>query len=460
MVKRILAIVLVAWMFPVMGFAADWALTTWVRTAGGTLQIDNGAYQTSVDGGVTNYFTDGSVKTVFVRPNSGYRTTSVVFNGVTLTNPTETAFTVSGPNNQSVLASFGILKYSVSASVAGNVGGTVTAPAGVTNLNYGAVLTTAKTFTFTPSGGYRLATISGIPAGASQSPAVPLAGQQVNVTFPAGFTLTTSTVLVGTFIAENPIAKAGSSQSVFIGSSATLNGTGSLPGNTGISSYFWSQVSGPPVVLLNATAATASFTSSVVGDYVFTLTVMPGGSTSSTTVTVYGNLPALARTQCYNCHSAAGVGVATNVFGNWSSSGHKAKGVICARCHVGADTGMHPGSIIRNSVSSTTFDYNFASAGSGNFCVSCHSPTIITDFAASRHSIRAGSASCSFCHVNGVHNPGAACTDCHKADNAYGLAWPPPAFTFHSNFTSSSSVCKVCHTTHNPKVLSIKTSCP
>jgi hypothetical protein len=215
----------------------------------------------------------------------------------------------------------------------------------------------------------------------------------------------------------------------------------------------------------NTPGAQVVFTPTVVGTYTFTLTVT-GGSTASTTVTVspvvvYTDIVETARALCQKCHIDANKGITTNVFGKWSSSGHKAKGVICYQCHVGNDTGGHPGILRKGTVSSSTFNYNFASVGSGNYCVSCHSPAIVTDFAASRHSIRAGSASCGFCHVQGVHNPVATCTDCHKADNTYGLEWPPAAFTFHSSFAdSANNVCKTCHTTHNPKVLSIKTSCP
>jgi predicted CxxxxCH...CXXCH cytochrome family protein len=195
----------------------------------------------------------------------------------------------------------------------------------------------------------------------------------------------------------------------------------------------------------------ASFIPTVGGTYSFSLKLMPGGSTAATTVTVYESLPGLVRDKCYNCHSAAGIGVATNVFGNWSSSGHKAKGVVCSQCHVGADTGGHPGVIRSGSVSTTTFNYA-GSAGSGNFCVTCHNPAIVTEFAASKHSTRAGSASCSFCHVGGVHNPNAACVDCHNPGSPYGLPWPPTGLEFHNDY-SGTNLCANCHNRHNPKVV-------
>jgi hypothetical protein len=293
-----------------------------------------------------------------------------------------------------------------------------------------------------------------------QNPASPAAGQSVTVTFPVGFTITSDIALIGVFSSMYPVAVTDSSQTALSGAAVTLNGTGSFStGGLGISSYLWSQTSGPAVTLTKADTALAGFVPTAAGTYTFTLTLQPGGATASTTVTVFESLPAFVRNTCYNCHSAAGVGVATNVFGNWSSSGHKTKGVVCTQCHIAADAGSHPGPLRSGSVSKITFDYTATSTGSGNYCVTCHSPSIITDFAASKHSIRAGSASCGFCHTSGVHNPVAACTDCHKTDNTFGLTWPPPTLTFHSSFTDSKA-CKMCHTTHNPKTLSFKTSCP
>lgn len=461
MLKRVLTLIIISCFFPVIAYSATWSLATSAKTPGGTVQVNSNIPQTSANSTKITYFQVGIPATVKVTPSTGYIITQVDYNGTIIVNPTETLYAVNGPSPQNVFAWFAVKRFSITSSVAGNVGGTVS-PNSIANLIPDTGLTTVKTVTFTPeSASYKLSSITGVPAGAVQNPADPVEGQPVAVIFPVGFSVASNIVLVGTFTTQNPIANAGNSQSSITGSTVTLNGTGSIPGGAGISSYAWTQISGPAAVTIaNADAAQASFTPTVAGSYRFSLTLLPGGSTSSTTINVSGSYSDLARTTCYDCHSAAGVGVATNVFGNWSSSGHKTKGVVCASCHVGADSGGHPSLISRGSVSKTTFDFNYASAGSGNFCVTCHNPSIITDFAASKHSIRAGSAACSFCHVLGAHNPKAACTDCHTTDNAYGLEWPPAAFTFHSNFTGSGNVCKVCHTTHNPKVLSIKTSCP
>jgi hypothetical protein len=459
MLKRILLVILLSCFLPEMAHAATWSLSTWARNAGGTIQVGSDAPRTNLQGQlITTYdFSATPSTTVTVTPKTGYVTSQVILNGTPLSYPTDTSFTVNGPTAQSVQAYFALQKFSVTSSVAVNVGGTVN-PTSIVGLT---TLAVAKTVTFTPaSTAFTISNISGVPPGAVQNPDNPAPGQAVTLTFPVGFKFTSNVALVVTFTSQNPVAIAGSQQTAFTGAAVMLNGADSLTsGGVVISSYLWSQTSGPTVTLSNPDAASASFLPTVAGIYTFSLTLQPGGSTVSTTVTVYESLTGLVRDQCYNCHSSAGVGVASNVFGNWSSSGHKTKGVVCSQCHNTVLTGGHPGPLRKGSVSTTTFDYT-GSAGSGNFCVSCHSPAILTDFAASKHSIRAGSASCSFCHINGVHNTSVACTDCHKPGNSYGLEWPPPAFTFHSSFTDSKNICKVCHTTHNPKVLSIKTSCP
>jgi hypothetical protein len=459
MLKRILTGIMMTCFLPAMTHAASWSLSTWARTAGGTIQVGNAVPRTSLQGNQISFYSTVTPVTVTVTPNAGYVTSQVSYNGTITVNPTETTYIATGPNAQTVYAWFAIKRFSITSSVVGNIGGTVN-PAAIASLTPG-LLTSAKVITFTPTEPSFTVNISGIPSGALQSPAVPGAGQSVTVTFPVGFNITSNIALTGTFSSLNPVAIVGSPQTTFTSDAVVLDGSGSLTsGGIGISSYLWSQIVGPTVTLSNADSTQARFIPTAAGTYRFSLALQPGGSTASTTVTVFESLPAFVRDQCYNCHSAAEVGVASNVFGNWSSSGHKTKGVACSQCHVGANTGGHPGKLTKNSVNVTTFDFTSASSGSGNFCVTCHSPAIITDFAASKHSIRAGSTSCGFCHSNGVHNPSAACTECHKTDNTYGLEWPPAAFTFHSSFTGSTSVCKGCHTTHNPKVLSIKTSCP
>ena len=466
MFKKILAVLFLVCLVPLAAHA--WSLTTWARTAGGTISVRGGTPQTNLTGSVFRNYTTSQSFEVAVTANTGYSVSQVSYNSVVTSNPSQTSYTVQGPTAQSVQAYF--TPQAITATASTGAGGTVT-PTSLGTLFYGSKLSTARKFTFTPDlATAYVAGITGVPAGSTVSSTLPAAaGAQVTVTLPVGFTFTANIALVGSFYAP-PVAKTPASINALTGKTVTLNGSSSTGSP---SSYLWTQTSGPgypatKVIADNTSGAQVTFVPPVAGVYTFTLTVT-GGSTAATTVTVsdvavtpvYDNIVAVARDQCINCHNAAGVGVAKNVFGNWSSSGHKSKGVICSQCHVDVLTGSHPGSLKNGAVSELTFDYSATTtAGSGNFCATCHSATIVAEFAASKHSVRAGAASCSFCHILGPHNPKAACIDCHTPDNTYGLAWPPTAFTFHSSFTGNNNICKVCHTTHNPKVLSIKTSCP
>lgn len=79
-----------------------------------------------------------------------------------------------------------------------------------------------------------------------------------------------------------PVSNAGTDETYFIDELITLSGTGG-----GV--YSWAQVSGPAVTLTNPNTATPSFTPTVSGLYVFSLTVTVDNITSPTdevTVTV------------------------------------------------------------------------------------------------------------------------------------------------------------------------------
>ncbi|MGH7303797.1 MAG: FG-GAP-like repeat-containing protein, partial [Candidatus Rokuibacteriota bacterium] len=86
-----------------------------------------------------------------------------------------------------------------------------------------------------------------------------------------------------------PVANAGPSQTVVVGSLVTLNGTGSSDPDRGPGplSFSWIQTAGPSVVLTGATGPTPSFTPTAPGVFSFQLVVGDGRANSGpSTVTI------------------------------------------------------------------------------------------------------------------------------------------------------------------------------
>ena len=71
MFKRILPIILLM-IFLIPMAAHAWTLSTWARTAGGTIQVGSGTPQTSLNGTKTTTYTTNTPATVTVLPNAGY----------------------------------------------------------------------------------------------------------------------------------------------------------------------------------------------------------------------------------------------------------------------------------------------------------------------------------------------------------------------------------------------------
>ena len=443
MIRKFMVILTIVCFLPSLA-SASWSLNTWAKSGGGTISVRGGAPQASDSGSVFKTYTTSQSFAVTVSSNTGYNISQVNHNNIVTSYPSQTSYTVQGPGSQNVYATFAPQPITVTASA--GAGGSVNL-ARITGIYYGTTLTTARKFTFTPSSTFNVSSITGIPAGATVNPALPAAANTpVVVTLPVGFTFTSNIGLAGSFFGP-PIAKTAPPQVVNIGALTKLDGSSS----TGIiSSYIWNQISGPgyptnKVILDNTPGVETSFTPGVAGTYTFSLTVAPGGSTALTTVTVTDNISGVIRTQCQSCH--AGNGIGPNVFANWSSSPHRSKYVICSQCHIGANTGGHPGQLTGGSVDEATFNYKVP-FGTGNFCITCHNPAIVTDFTSSGHASRAGAASCSFCHTGGVHNPAAACINCHKPGNQYGLSWPPLGMDFHNAYTGTN-LCSSCHNQHS-----------
>lgn len=105
-----------------------------------------------------------------------------------------------------------------------------------------------------------------------------------------------STVQSAAAINAAPVAVAGADQTVFSAANVTLNGSGTDSDGT-ISSYRWTQNSGPSVTLTNSNAAEASFTAPTVSttetiDLTLTVTDNQGATdTDTVVVTVDHNTP-------------------------------------------------------------------------------------------------------------------------------------------------------------------------
>jgi hypothetical protein len=263
-------------------------------------------------------------------------------------------------------------------------GGGTASPATLTRV--GGVQATPPFFDFAPATGFHVQNITGLPAVGTYTLKNKLNG--VTVTLPAatGVTvrvaitnLTGPITLGGVFTNTNAVSNAGAGQVVFPGTVVTLNGAASV----GATSYTWTQYSGPTVALNTTNPAKPTFTAVTPATYAFRLTV-DGGSTATTYVTVTTSTAAAARNSCNNCHVLNNVAQNPNVYQAWSSSNHsRISRSTCSGCHVGTDTGGHPG----------------ATVTAAN-CESCHAATLST----TTHPVATTASKCLVCHD--AHDPG------------------------------------------------------
>ena len=259
-----------------------------------------------------------------------------------------------------------------------------------------------KSYTFTPNAGKNVVSITGVPAGATVTPAVPAAADTavtVSFTVPA-----TAVTMQGSFQAL--VANAGVPQTVLTSKTVTLNGSASV----GATTYAWTQTSGPAVTLSNATVANPTFVAAATGAYRFQLVVSDGTVSSSpavATVTVTDSIAAAMRNQCQDCHQPLGIGGTANVFANWSGvSIHKSNPyhkAMCYDCHSGANTGAHPGT---------------------QQCTSCHGPAQYGGItvSAANYGVR-----CTPCHgdIHALTGPPAqtSCVGCHAVGQNAGAGF-------------------------------------
>jgi trimeric autotransporter adhesin len=445
--------------------ASSWFLGTQVRSSGGRMDSPNKAGQGVADGIIYRSYTTYAPLRVTVAADPGFSIRTVVSGGTTFNAPLSSPFvaTVDGSAGDTrVTATFLPAQLSVTAT---NPGGTVT-PASIGNVVYGHRLSGPVTFRFIPAQGREIVGIDGVPPdpAVSHSSYSPGINKPVTVTLPSGYLFTSAVNLRAVVENKTPSINAILPRTVTTGARVTLTAVAS---NVPSPSFTWSYVSGPantavikrdskgklvgsivapgpPLSDLTGTdSAAVSFTAPAVpGQYKFqVMAPLQGGRNLTTlaTVNVYASASLAAKNQCLFCHKAIGIGDKA-IYANWSSSGHNRSGIVCAKCHVGTDSGGHPGELTRGTVDRTTFAYRRLS---GSFCLngSCHAPGV------THNSL---GMACVTCHNSEIHSPDTSfsaavnnCFTCHGAPNsAHYLV----------KTSLSASQCGACHNPsgHNP----------
>ena len=337
------------------------------------------------------------------------------------------------------------------------------------------------------------------------------ANRVVTVTIPGGFANAftpdplTPVVVTGTFDGATVpvVANAGASKTVAAGTAVTLSGAAS----TGGSMTEWSVIATPtwnlemfranpvanPVPLATTTASTSYAVPATLlttpGTYTFQYRIAPlapGQRTASVvqvTVLASGSTAAeiidASVQNCIKCHTDNGIGggtknsdgkyITNNVVDAYNASAHKAAGVACYACHVGTNTGGHPGSTANACTpchGTTPAGAPHPAAATGN-CIGCHSTalnesgaanegvrSITTEFTKWSHhvtGVNLNNAHCAACHLEGKVVGSAIVVDTSKhmntivnlrnADNDADMQWDPAA----PNHSTMDNFCMTCH---------------
>src|SRR5512133_3773643 len=456
MIRRLLPLLMTVLMLPSIASAATyWSITA--TTSPTTLKSNltparpaNFGNYTTPNGGITTNITKSTVTSVdyLVTVPAGYILQNVKVDAA-VKGTTAGTYTVNKGTqlSHSIVASYARASYVIT-----------TIPVANGNVSPSKTYSTSAAINVRPNTGYQLtgvvidtttyALAAGLPA------FVTLTGNSSG----AVYTFTTGSHSIKGLFAATPTAQAvitTPSQTVAVGTTGiAINGsssTSSVPGTT----YDWTATCGT-VTPTAPNAKTATYNApATTGSCSVILTVTAAGispyPTASVTFTMVSPVIDSTKT-CLDCHD----GINGPAVPGFTASVHN--GVIsCADCHNPDGSASHAYNVSTASVSPASFQVLTSHLISGynkgdTFCSACHSPTIAADFAASRHSVRAGAASCSFCHVQGVHNPQAACVDCHTPGNPLGLPWPPAGLTFHTSYTGTN-LCTNCHNLHNPALV-------
>jgi hypothetical protein len=370
MLKRCFTIVaLLSCMVPVAAFAGN--VSSRVMTAGGSLRVGTGITQTSASGTVTR--AQSAATTLTITPLAGYSVAKIT--GATLV---AGVYTV--PFNtkaQSVTVSF--TRKAVAVTASAGAGGSVF-PSGTKSM----YVNVAVSYLLSPNAGNKVISISGQPAGAVLTDAT--SGATVTLPYP-GQVKMTFTPAANTNVSFAPkfldlTANAGVTQSIAVGASATLAASSNPTGAT----YSWTQQDGPTLGAgWTASGAAPVVPFTVAGNYMLKLTATLGSDSATSFVLVkvtpgYTAPSALqaAKKACADCHSASGVG--SGEYAKWAASAHSTKLVSCDTCHLGANTGAHPGAPVTSAaceschaapaLSQTTHPTDLTAAK----CIVCHNP--------------------------------------------------------------------------------------
>ena len=469
MFKKIMALATLVCAVPALANA--WTLSTWAKSGGGNITVTyggNASNYTSVSGlKFKTYTTQAAnphnVVPVSVTANTGYYISTLNVNG-TVTTGTATSpvapysANITGPGAYNVYATFRPLPISITATA--GAGGTIS-PAIVNNVYYGQTLVQKIKFTATPNPGFTASIVA--PGCTIVNPTAANVAATAIIT--AGTVMTQPIVVTASFVGV--AANAGAPQTIVgPGSKITLTSA-----SLGATTYAWTQTSGPAVTLNAPTTATPYFTPTVNGTYTFNLSINGGASVASTQVFVVNSATAAAWNQCASCHNQNNVasgatyqtytGVhqtlvtltqANNVYANWSSSIHsRSTHAICSACHVGTNTGTHPGTVYSATVDPATFltkvaGVNGTLAQGALFCTYCHNgahpvPHATTGLDATQ--------ACANCH----YTTGATYADAHTLNASNVNATLDNCTNCHTNGvlpTDVTSSCATCHVSSTP----------
>ncbi|MDR3711586.1 MAG: PKD domain-containing protein [Puia sp.] len=246
---------------------------SWVKTSGpssGTIVTPTGATT------VVNSLVQGTyVFTLTVTDNSGATSTATV------------TITVNAPTNQPPVANAGANQTVVLPTSSVSLNGSGSYDPDGTIASYSWAQTSGPSTTTMTAAGSATTIVNGLVQGTYVF--------TLTVTDNNGATSTATVTITVSAASQPPVANAGNNQTITLPtSSVSLDGSQSSDPNGTITSYSWTQASGPSSgAITSATSAKTTVTGLIQGTYVFTLTVTDNsGATATDQVTITVNAAA------------------------------------------------------------------------------------------------------------------------------------------------------------------------